>query len=249
MLIFTGSKARSFMGAVLTFICIVFMAQSAFAVSEPVIFKSFEIKRGYLRITPSFCPPDQCQVQEAELSGQLVAQIQSRRITFTESFLSNSENLSFQLPNDPNLDSNGTTRQAIFRLQGKYLLVRGRINSSAFDGPVIDYQFLAKMQKGTPAQATTAYYRLENKGIFCITTPCFSYSASLLNKEPVQETQISRLDFPEDSALSEKVFEAQRRLGDGESLVILGRIETYQGFAGPGRALRIKDWFISGLNH
>lgn len=222
------------------------MSQTSLADHSPTLLKSFEIQRGVVVVTPSFCPPDQCEKQRARFTGQLVAQIESRSITFTESLLSNSAGIDFQLPRDPALDSNGTTRQVAFRLKGKTLLVRGQINSSAFDGPIIDYQFIAKMQKGTPAQATTAYYRLENKGIFCITSPCFSYSVSLLNKNPVSEMAISRLDFPTDTALSEQVFDAQNRLGEGQSLIILGRIESYSGFAGPGRALRIKDWFITG---
>ena len=105
----------------------------------------FEITHGLVIQTPSFCAPDSCKAREAKLAGTFTAKISDSSISFANIDVSISPDISFTLPNDPDYSSNGVSRSIDFRFNGKQLTAAGKIDSRAFDGPLVEYKFAADM--------------------------------------------------------------------------------------------------------
>ncbi len=76
---------------------------------------------------------------------------------------------------------------------------------------------------------------VQNNGIVCITSPCFSFDAYILNSKhslPLSGVDLSRLDGSKSD-----LEQAQNILGSGEVLLASGYLRWEKGFAGWGRKL------------
>jgi hypothetical protein len=103
----------------------------------------FEIDTGHVKQTGARCISGNCASQEAKLFGILTAEISGDSIVFSNTNISTSPDLSFRLPDNPNEDSNGVSRNIDFSFDGNQLRVSGTIDSRAFDGPLEEYEFVA----------------------------------------------------------------------------------------------------------
>lgn len=103
---------------------------------------AFVIDTGKVTVTPVFCAPGTCETQTGSLSGSFVAELDGQTIRFSNTEITSSVE-GFELPANPEEDSGGTVRDISFSFDGTQLTVDGTINSSAFDGPIIDYAFSA----------------------------------------------------------------------------------------------------------
>ena len=321
---------------------VLFIINSAHAQNRDDI--PFMITNGEVSITPARFIGTEDKTT-ADLSGSFVAFLPgggASSISFPSSSVTTSPNISFSLPNEPDVDSNGTVREIKFSFDQNVLKVSGSIDQRAFDGPLIEYLFTAtpslasfeptnfysarsdlrkcpspmcggyfikklnqaktlcadgsfakecyvasanfdefginsfpfssedttpyifkgeqrlepfKGFKGlgvfevseaykavTDNAASGNFYGLENLGIVCITSPCFSYEAHLLNRKTVLD--ISGVDFsligPADD---EVVDQALQDLADGEVVLISGEVRFVDGFAGIGRQMYVTQLY------
>ena len=86
------------------------------------------------------------------------------------------------------------------------------------------------------------FYGLESLGIVCITSPCFSYEAHLINRKTTLD--VSNVDFSLiGSAEDEMVVQAQQDLADGEVVLIAGQVRFIEGFSGLGRKMIVTQLY------
>lgn len=323
-----------------------FIIQHTYAQNRDDI--ALDITSGTVTVTSSGFGGEQTATR-ATLSGSLIAFLPggATQLFFTSSDISTSPNVDFSLPSDPNQDSNGTTRDAMFTFDQSVLSVDGTIDQRAFDGPLIEYSFTAVIGEGeidesfdasglysarpdfreclSPVcggwfvkklnrvrtrcadgtrqrecyvasantedfdfsnaripsfdnqkpyifrgelseeefdgvgsfgvftateiyqsvsndSATGRFYGLENLGISCITSPCFSYDAHVLNRTRV--ANISSLDFSGVNADTDLIDTVEQHLSDGEVVLVSGRTRGVQGFSGRGRELVANQLYI-----
>lgn len=83
-----------------------------------------------------------------------------------------------------------------------------------------------------PETSTGLFVGLQNNGVVCVTSPCFSYDQLLLNSR--RERQISHINF--DSITNKKVDidELWNSLGAGEVIIATGKNQQTQEMVGPG---------------
>ena len=161
----------------------------------------YEITRGEVTITPAFCISLQCEAIRAKLSGTFSAFIPGAgdQIFFPVSKLTTDPDVRFQLPEDPNLDENGTIRDVEFSLSADGLKVAGTVDSRAFDGPLVEYSFVA--QRVT--QIDGAFFTARPDFRRCISPLCGGYFVKKVNKRRTEcadgtlqkECYVAELDF------------------------------------------------------
>lgn len=93
------------------------------------------------------------------------------------------------------------------------------------------------------AKRKGSFYGVENNGLVCISSPCFSFDEYLLNsKQPPQA--ISDIDL-RDTGASEKAVEAAYQLmAEGQAVVIFGENRRYRGFSGIGVRLVASQFYL-----
>lgn len=107
----------------------------------------FAIDQGEVVVTPAFCVPEQCESAVGVIRGEFTAEIEDDVISISSASIK-SEIQGFTLPEDPNLDSGGTTREAQFSFDSGTLKLEGIIDSRAFDGPLYEYSLVAEVVDG-----------------------------------------------------------------------------------------------------
>lgn len=84
------------------------------------------------------------------------------------------------------------------------------------------------------------FFRARNEGIVCITNPCLSFSAELLNRNdpsfPVAEVDLS--------AVTDDPSAAFTQLDAQDGLLLAGRRSTVTGPAGRARGLRASEFYL-----
>ncbi len=86
------------------------------------------------------------------------------------------------------------------------------------------------------------YAGIVNKGVLCITSPCFSYEKLPLNSQRTRA--LSGIDFSRlnvDNALREQL---EQQLANGETLITFGRNKRVRGFSGIGVELVVQRVFL-----
>lgn len=104
---------------------------------------AFVIDKGEVTVTASFCPPERCYTETGVLRGNFTADIDGDSILISDALIK-SEVEGFELPEDPNLDSGGTVRDAKFYFEDGILTLKGVVDSRAFDGPLYEYSLVAE---------------------------------------------------------------------------------------------------------
>jgi hypothetical protein len=272
------------------------------------------------------------------MSGSFDATISSdgKEIIFPSSSIKTNPEVHFEFPYDPNEDSNGVTREFAFTFTGDAIKGTGFIDSRAFDGPLVEYLFVADVKdsgfytarpdfrkcafpfcggyfiravnqrfmqcadgskqrecyvaeliygdgpinasysfanetplllvghqgkkdygnsvslgifyadatyrSATQVTATQKFYGIENNGIVCITTPCFSFDSVLLNTE--KSLSLSEVNLETSGANADDIALAQRLLANGEVLYAAGVNRKYRDFAGTGLAFVAQQFYL-----
>lgn len=324
----------------------VFALLSSIVFSQNKDLYDFNIQEGVVKVTPAFCPPEACETSVLELSGQFVGFLPggATQLFFTSSNLVTEPDIDFQLPSDPNGDSDGTSRNLTFSFTGELLKVSGVVDSRAFDGPYIEYEFVAEAQPmaaevsyftarpdyrkcvaplcggyyvkkvnkkrtrcadgtkqaecyvaeldfkyknenfsntsfsnltplllagsltsknfegfgelgvfnatdvqyaASPETAMGRFFGVENNGVMCITTPCFSYELSVLNRD--RSKGISAINFDKSGADPADIERAQALLASGVTLYASGRNKRYKGFSGKGVEFVVNQFYLPPL--
>lgn len=158
---------------------ITFVAQHSFAQTGSV--QTFTIVEGSVVVTPAWCRINPCLPTTATLQGSFDAQISSAadQILFPSSSLITTPDVYFQLPLDPTEDSHGVVRDIAFTFVGDSIKVKGQVDSRAFDGPLVQYQFVAKTSRADVFTARPDYRK-------CAAPLCGGYYVKLVNKKLTQ---------------------------------------------------------------
>jgi hypothetical protein len=108
---------------------------------------------------------------------------------------------------------------------GRETVLRGRIESHVYPafGDLGRFVATEAFSSATSAIATGAFFRLADTGLRCITAPCFSISADLLNRD--FKFRLSALDLTPVGAGADAQKRALAALADA-NLVVSGRLRT-----------------------
>lgn len=162
---------------------------------------AFTVTEGSVVVTPAWCRINPCLPTVATLTGSFVAQISAAgdHILFPSSSLVTTPDLSFQLPADPNEDSYGVVRDIAFTFEGDAIKAKGIIDSRAFDGPLVEYQFVARTARSEVFTARPDYRK-------CAAPLCGGYFVKLVNQKLTQCAN---------GSLQEECYVASVVYGDG----------------------------------
>jgi hypothetical protein len=183
--------------------------------------QAFDVIEGKVVVTPAFCAQNPCPSTSAALSGSFKANISSTgSILFPSSNLITAPDVDFQLPTDPNEDSNGTTREIAFTLDGDTIKAKGYVDSRAFDGPLVEYYFVAKQTAGEFFTARPDYRK-------CAAPLCGGYFVKSVNKKLTQcangtlqnECYVSNITY------GGGTVNYKGSVGNTTPLLLIGRIE------------------------
>lgn len=86
------------------------------------------------------------------------------------------------------------------------------------------------------------FYGVENNGIVCISSPCFSFDEYLLNSKRSQT--ISDIDFSRTGASEKAIAQAYQQMAEGEAVIIVGENRRYRGFSGIGLRLVASQFYL-----
>lgn len=174
-----------------------------FAANQSVAQSSgvFTVTDGSVVVTPAWCRINPCLPTVATMSGSFTASFDARggHILFPTSNIATSPDVGFQLPADPNEDSQGVVREIAFTYEGDALKVSGSVDSRAFDGPLVEYRFVARLGRSEVFTARPDYRK-------CAAPACGGYFVKLVNKKLTQCA---------DGSLQEECYVASIIYGDG----------------------------------
>ena len=178
---------------------ITFIANQSFAQSGSS--QSFAVAEGSVIVTPAWCRVNPCVSTVAAMTGNFVAQVSAAgdHILFPSSSITTTPDVDFQLPADPDEDSYGVVRDITFTFEGDAIRAKGIVDSRAFDGPLVEYQFLARTSGSQVFTARPDYRK-------CAAPFCGGYFVKLVNKKLTQCA---------DGSLSEECYVASVVYGDG----------------------------------
>lgn len=318
-----------------------FLSSSSFALTRDLY--PFRVVAGEVAVTPAMCSQRICPPTTARIAGTFIARIppDSGRIFFTSSKITTDPDVFFQMPGDPNKDSDGVTREISFTFAGNTIKAKGFVDSRAFDGPLVEYSFIARVDRTIQAMAfftarpdfrkcvsplcggyfvkavnkkltrcadgslheecyvaelvynkgslsfekfpsnntplllrgaiepreyagfgnlgiftaTAAYrsatqqttighfYGIINNGIVCITTPCFSYDETLLNRRN-RITKLSDVNLEISGASPDDIAAASALLANGRTLYAAGSNQRYRDLAGVGVRFVAQQFYL-----
>lgn len=162
---------------------------------------AFTIVEGSVVVTPAWCRVNPCLPTAATVTGSFVAQISATgdHILFPSSTLVSTPDVYFQLPEDPYDDSYGVVRDIAFTFEGDAIKAKGIVDSRAFDGPLVEYQFVARTTRSEVFTARPDYRK-------CAAPLCGGYFVKLVNKKLTQCA---------DGSLKQECYVASVVYGDG----------------------------------
>lgn len=145
-----------------------------------------------------------------------------------------------ELQNSPAL---GSENGAIFNDRNAILL-QGKILPKEFDlfGNLGVFQVNDAYKAVTAVAGKGRYVGLENNGISCISSPCFSYDEYVLNRDRVRV--LSTLDLDQVGASEEQLDEAREILSNEGVLLAAGFNRRYEGFEGTGVRFTATQFFL-----
>ncbi|MBC6906955.1 hypothetical protein DWB84_16020 [Saccharophagus sp. K07] len=87
-----------------------------------------------------------------------------------------------------------------------------------------------------------SYFGVENNGLMCISSPCFSFDEYLLNSDKAQA--ISDVDLSRTGASEKDIQRAFELMAEKEAVIIVGRNQRYKGFSGTGVRLLATQFYL-----
>lgn len=117
---------------------------------------------------------------------------------------------------------------------GDTLLLKGKVVAKDFDGFGNLGAFVSNEAYLSVSESETRgrFIGLENNGLVCITSPCFSYDKYYLNRRFV--TAVSSFNLDQAGANIDEIEHAMQLLADGEVLLASGFNRHTKGLAGRG---------------
>lgn len=127
---------------------------------------------------------------------------------------------------------------------GAAALLHGRIKAKIYEGfgNLGVFELKSAFSPATAAVGAGSFVGLENNGIVCITTPCFSVDQYLLNKTKLRV--ISGIDFTEVGASKELIAKAYAIMADGGVLLASGVNKQVAEVAGTGISFVANQFYL-----
>lgn len=124
------------------------------------------------------------------------------------------------------------------------LLLRGTVSKSKTPnvGKLGVFTALAAYRPANDTDPTGTFYGLEDKGIRCITTPCFSLNEYTLNSRSVRT--ISDLDFSKVKASEEDLASAYLLIGEGDVVPAAGVNMRVRQVTGSGIKMQANQFYL-----
>lgn len=125
------------------------------------------------------------------------------------------------------------------------LLLLGNISSTEFNnfGKLGVFTAKSAYKSATQASATERFFSIENNGVVCISSPCFSYDENVLNST-TRSLSLSNINLDKTGASADLIEQAQSLLANGEALFAAGSNHTYKGFAGVGVEFVAQQFYL-----
>ena len=229
--------------------CFVFLClMSGIVMSQPRDSYAFLIEEGQVSVTPAVCPQQLCETQTVAMSGQFIGFLPAgaTQLFFTDSSIVTQPNIDFQLPENPNENSNGTIRDIEFSFENNRLVVFGTINSLAFDGPFIEYQFSASVMDGMGSMdgmdngVKESFYSVVPDLRKCVSPLCGGYFVKSVNSKVTACADGSQ----QESCYVAGVSPALELPSNVTEFLVLGRLNSklFEGFGDLGE-LVVTDVF------
>jgi hypothetical protein len=132
-------------------------------------------------------------------------------------------------------------QEATLQSEPRTLLLLGQIRPqrTAF-GLLGELSVTEAWQGHADASPSGQFFRARNDGIVCITSPCLSFSAELLNRS-APSMKIAEIDL---SRVTDDPSAAFEQLSAPEGLLLAGRRSTVTGPAGSARGLRASEFYL-----
>jgi hypothetical protein len=227
-----------------------------FAHSEDIqsTVQSFEIQHGIVTMTPGFCIPDSCIPTPARLTGRFSAEIKGDSITFSNANLRSSPETGFNLPETPNEESSGAIHSATFSFDGVSLVVKGVIDSRAFDGPLYEYEFTAQASDALGFDAK-GYYTAREDFRRCISPICGGVFVKAVNRRFTKcadgrrrdECYVAKVNWEE---LGFDPFTTNEGIYPSTPILLKGKLipRNYEGFGNLGEIV-VTDAYKPATNN
>ena len=207
-------------------LCQLGLSTSAYAQDS---YMRFTISDGSVTITPARCPPETCKPKTAALGGWFDAAINSNEINIGHAGVTTKPDIQFSLPEQPNVSSNGTTREAKFVFDGTTLKLKGKVDSRAFDGPLYEYSLSAVTASSAGFDAQ-GYYTARQDFRKCVSPLCGGIFVKAVNQKYTkcadgkrrEECYVGTVDW---SAVGGHPFGSAPGLGFNESILVQGELK------------------------
>ncbi len=120
-------------------------------------------------------------------------------------------------------------------------LVRGRVRGFPRLDTLVVTEAWAASSSRAPVSGT--FYRLRDRNIECVATPCFTIHAAVLNSG--RHLDVSEVDLNSTDATSAELGRAMQEI-ESRGLIVAGTVETVPdaGPAGDGRRLVVTQFYI-----
>lgn len=119
------------------------------------------------------------------------------------------------------------------------ILLKGDVESDGEFGRFLALDALAPAGKN---KTKGTYFGVENNGIVCISSPCFSFDEYTLNTKRSQA--ISDVDFSRTGASEKAIQTAYELMAEGDAVIIVGENRRYRGFSGIGVRLVASQFYL-----
>ena len=124
------------------------------------------------------------------------------------------------------------------------LLVKGRILAKKYEGfgNLGVFQLRAAFRPASAAPAAGRFVGIQNNGIVCVTSPCFSFDQFVLNRKHVRS--VSQFDLSRVDADPTDLDQAQQIIGAGDVLLAAGNNRQVNARAGNGVAFIATQFYL-----
>jgi len=132
-------------------------------------------------------------------------------------------------------------QEAELRGSPESFLVLGELTARSTRGGRLGQLLVSEAWQGHPGITPSGqFFRARNDGIVCITSPCLSFSAELLNREQ-PSFQLAEIDL---SSVSDDPSAAFEQLNAADGLLLAGQRSVVRGPAGRARGLEASEFYL-----
>lgn len=208
---------------------------SSLAFAQSNVVDTYTIVEGRVVVTPAWCIDPPCESTTATIEGTFTADITADRLLFPSSNIVTNPDVNFQLPTDPEEDAGGVMREVSFEIAGDVLIVKGSVDSRAFDGPLIEYKFVARLGVSPGGSFFTA----EPDIAACAPPFCGGYYIKSVNKKYTRcaNGRMQRKCYVADVVFKNSPLRHASSFNNATPLLLQGSIEPYGdgAFSGFGK--------------